>query len=451
MAVNHSDRSSLCYLTGFGNELASEAEAGALPERGNNPKACPFGLYAEQLSGTAFTVPRSEQRRTWLYRILPSVHSSPKIPYENSPRRVVSNFKDCIVEPSQLRWRPFEIEKLIEEQWIEGPTNFVHGMFTLCGSGSVSAKSGFAIHMYVMNADMEDTAFVNADGDYLFVPQQGALLMTTECGRLKVCPGEICVVPRGMAFAVKLLDPSARGYMIEVFEGHFKLPDLGPIGANGLANPRDFEYPVAWYEDRTSTFTSILKFQGKFFTSMREHSPFDVVAWHGNYLPFKYDLSKFCPVNAVLYDHSDPSIFTVLTVPSAIAGVAVVDFVVFPPRWLVAENTFRPPYFHRNCMNEFMGSIKGSYDAKEGFRPGCASLHVCMTPHGPDRASYLANVDPSTDAPARIPDTSLAFMFETNNVPLVTPFALLTDFLETDYTTCWSGFERRFSAAKHSS
>ena len=221
---------------------------------------------------------------------------------------------------------------------------------------------------------------------------------------------------------------------------------VSSTGTNGLANPRDFEHPVAWYEDRSCSFEQISKFQGQFFTCPRAHSPFDVVAWHGNYLPFKYDLSRFSPVNSVLFDHADPSIFTVLTVPSSIAGQAVVDFLVFPPRWLVAEKTFRPPYFHRNCMNEFMGSIKGDYDGKTDFVPGSSSLHICMTPHGPDKDTYEANIAPETESPARIPDSSLAFMFETNAVPLLTPFALKTVFLNKNYLKAWKGFERRFSS-----
>lgn len=309
-------------------------------------------------------------------------------------------------------------------------------------------KQGYAIHIYTANTHMTDCCLADADGDMLIVPQQGGLRLKTEMGLLEVSPGEILVVPRGVRFAVELLDGAARGYVLEVFQGHFELPDLGPIGANGLASPRDFLYPTAWFEDKECDFTVMHKFQGQLFAATQTWSPFNCVAWHGNLAPFKYPLNRFCPMNAVSFDHPDPSIFTVLTVPSAVAGVSVADFVVFPPRWTVAEHTFRPPYYHRNCMNEFMGLIRGRYEAKqEGFVAGGASLHLCMTPHGPDTATYEAAVQESAEVPAHLGHDTLAFMFEAAMTPRVTPAALDSPCIDRDYYKCWLGLKNRFDPA----
>eukprot|EP00842_Homolaphlyctis_polyrhiza_P001677 jgi/Hompol1/250/HPOL_004117-RA len=365
------------YQSGFGNTFETEALPGALPVGRNSPQKVAYGLYAEQLSGTAFTVPRHDQQRDWLYRIRPSVCHNPfvRIPSE----KLVRNFSvvgdedpkvECEATPNQLRWSPFEVPAGTK-------ANFVQGLHTMCGAGSPSSRNGLAIHLYSANTDMVNEAFYNADGDFLIVPQQGTLDIQTELGFLKVSPGEIVVIQRGIRYSVSLPDGPSRGYICEIFDGHFELPGLGPIGANGLANPRDFLYPVAAYEDKEGVeYTIINKYQGYLFATTQTHSPFDVVAWHGNYAPYKYDLSRFNTINTVSFDHPDPSIFTVLTAKSSTPGVALADFVIFPPRWMVAENTFRPPYYHRNCMAEFMGLISGGYDAKqEGFVPGGASLH----------------------------------------------------------------------------
>mmetsp|Transcript_16292 Transcript_16292/g.38654 ORF Transcript_16292/g.38654 Transcript_16292/m.38654 type:complete len:301 (-) Transcript_16292:187-1089(-) len=292
---------------------------------------------------------------------------------------------------------------------------------------------------------MDDSCMCNADGDFLIVPQLGALNIITECGLISIAPGEIAVVQRGHRFSVGLPDGPSRGYVLEIFDGHFQLPDLGPIGANGLANPRDFQTPVAWFEDRDCSFTVVQKLMGRLFSVTLEFSPFNVVAWHGNYAPFKYDLSKFCPVNSVSFDHPDPSIFTVLTAPGKSPGVALADFVVFPPRWAVARNTFRPPYFHRNVMSEFMGLITGEYDGKkEGFEPGGASLHICMTPHGPDTGVYEAAIAEDTDLP-KFQDSTLAFMFEVDAVPRVTAAALASPLLDREYYRGWQGLKKHFN------
>ena len=508
--------SGLRYMPGFGNECSSEALEGALPEGRNNPRVCPYGLYAEQLSGSAFTMPRDANLRTWMYRIKPSVTHTPFEPMDGraAPAFLAGDFggsqADMCTTPNQLRWTPKGAGAGAGAG--AGDADFIGGLYTVCGCGSAGDRSGYAVHMYRLNADMlrADAAGANlggralcdADGDMLVVPQEGALRVTTELGTMRVAPGEICVLPRGLRFAVDRW-PGAptgewhRGYILEVFEGHFRLPDLGPIGANGLANPRDFLVPVARFDSpggggpaaaaacnggghEGGGFEVVHKFCGSLFSARQSFSPFNVVAWHGNYVPYKYDLSRFCPMNSVAFDHPDPSIFTVLTVASATRGEAVADFVIFPPRWSVAHDTFRPPYYHRNFMNEFMGLIRGEYEAKRGgeggFVPGGCSLHSCMSPHGPDTESFEAvmrrdaeererraargaadgaaapaSASPAGgyDEPDHLPPDTLAFMFEMRGVPRVTRWSLegrgMLD-IDRDYYKCWTGLRTHFRA-----
>jgi homogentisate 1,2-dioxygenase len=419
-------------MSGFGNELATEAVAGALPEGQNSPQRVPFGLYAEQLSGTAFTAPRRENKRSWLYRLRPSAGHAPFRPLPEGLLRS-GPFNETPASPNRLRWSPLPRPSQ--------PTDFVEGLVTFGGNGSPSIGSGVGIHQYLANRSMTDSVFFNSDGEMLFVPQAGRLRVVTEMGVLGLTPGEIGVVPRGVRFRVELLDGEASGYICENYGVLFRLPDLGPIGANGLANPRDFLTPVAAYEDVERPTRIIQKFQGRLWSTEMDHSPLDVVAWHGNLAPYKYDLARFNTIGTVSYDHPDPSIFTVLTSPSDTAGVANCDFVIFPPRWMVAENTFRPPWFHRNIMSEFMGLVHGAYDAKaEGFSPGGASLHNCMSGHGPDRETYERAVAVEL-APHKITNT-LAFMFETRWVISPTRFAMETPALQRDYDACWSDFPK---------
>jgi homogentisate 1,2-dioxygenase len=422
------------YQSGFGNEFATEAVAGALPTGQNAPQRVPLGLYAEQLSGTAFTAPRALNRRTWVYRIRPSVMHKPYCQIANGLLRSTP-FDEVPAPPNQLRWNPVPIP--------DSPTDFLAGLITLAGNGDLATHSGVAIHVYAANCSMEGLYCYNADGELLLVPQMGRLLIHTELGRIALAPGEIGVVPRGIKFRVELLDGEARGYACENYGASFRLPELGPIGANCLANSRDFQTPVAAFEDIESSVRVICKFQGNLWRGEYDHSPLDVVAWHGNYAPYKYDLTRFCVVNTVSFDHPDPSIFTVLTSPSDTPGTANCDFAIFPPRWMVAEHTFRPPWFHRNFMNEFLGLIRGDYDAKaEGFLPGGASLHNCMSGHGPDATSYERA---STDElrPQYLAGT-LAFMFETRFVCRPTRFALETAELQHEYYTCWQNLKRNF-------
>ncbi|HEU0198960.1 MAG TPA: homogentisate 1,2-dioxygenase [Burkholderiaceae bacterium] len=425
----------LAYQTGFANEFATEALPGALPVGQNSPQRCPYGLYAEQLSGTAFTAPRHANRRSWLYRIRPSAQHQPFKHIDDG--RLTSDFNEVDTPPNQLRWDPLPIPAQA--------TDFVQGLVTMAGNGSPAAQGGTGIHLYAANRSMTQRVFYNADGELLIVPQQGRLRFATELGLIDAEPQEIVVIPRGVRFRVELLEGSARGYVCENFGAPFRLPDLGVIGSNGLANPRDFQTPVAWYEDKTGDHELVAKFMGHLWSATMDHSPLDVVAWHGNFAPYKYDLRRFNAVGSISFDHPDPSIFLVLQSPSDTPGVDTIDFVIFPPRVLAMEHTFRPPWFHRNIASEFMGLIHGVYDAKaEGFQPGGASLHNCMTGHGPDAETFEKASRADTGKPDYIRDT-MAFMFETRHVIRPTHFALESSQLQADYFQCWQGLKRNFN------
>jgi len=417
------------YFSGFGNECATEAVPGTLPEGRNSPQKMPHGLFTEQLSGTAFTAPRGENRRTWTYRIRPTAQHAPYKRIDNGLIRSIWN--EVETPPNRLRWDPIPLPSK--------PTDFINGLVTIAGNGRHDHAMGVGIHVYAANRSMENRVFYNADGEMLIVPELGRITFATELGMLTVKPGEICVIPRGVRFRAELLDEAVRGGAL------LRLPDLGLIGANGLANPRDFLTPHAWFEDKDVKTEVVQKFQGNLWATTLDHSPLDVVGWHGNYAPYKYDLSKFNTIGTISFDHPDPSIFTVLTSPSETRGTANADFVIFPPRWMVAEDTFRPPYFHRNVMNEFMGLIHGIYDAKEGggFAPGGMSVHNCMSGHGPDAVSH-GKATHADLKPQKI-DNTLAFMFETRLVIKPTKYALETHAPQKDYDKCWDGFAKGFS------
>ena len=424
------------YQSGFGNEFATEAVAGTLPVGRNSPQQVAYGLYAEQLSGTAFTAPRHLNRRSWLYRMRPAAMHQPFKMLQSG--KFHNNFEAAPATPNQLRWDPLPIPTT--------PTDFVDGLTTLAGNGSAATQSGCGIHVYAANRSMQGRFFYDADGELLIVPQLGRLRIATELGVIQIEPQEVALIPRGVRFRVELIDAQARGYIAENFGTALRLPELGPIGANGLANARDFLTPVAGYEDVEGDFELIAKFQGHLWSARIDHSPLDVVGWHGNYAPYKYDLRRFNTIGSISYDHPDPSIFTVLTSASDTPGVANLDFVIFPPRWLAAENTFRPPWFHRNIASEFMGLVHGAYDAKAGgFVPGSSSLHNCMSGHGPDAASFDKASAADTSKPDHIVDT-MAFMFETRGVIRPTQQALELPQLQRDYFECWQGLRKRFAA-----
>jgi homogentisate 1,2-dioxygenase len=421
------------YQSGFGNEFATEAVDGALPVGRNSPQKAPLGLYAEQFSGTAFTVPRVLNKRTWTYRIRPSVlHKT----FQQIPNGMLRStpFDEVVTTPNQLRWDPLPL-----------PTSrcdFIDGITTIAGNGDLYSQAGIGVHIYACNADMEGRYFYNADGEMLIVPEMGSLTIYTELGVIEVGPGDVCCIPRGLKFRVSVTGDS-RGYICENYGAQFRLPDLGPIGANGLANPRDFETPVAWYEDVEGEFEQVAKFGGNLWSCEIGHSPLDVVGWHGNYAPYKFDLRRFNTIGSISFDHPDPSIFTVLTSPSGEAGVANCDFVIFPDRWLVAEDTFRPPWYHRNTMSEYMGLIYGQYDAKEeGFVPGGGSLHNQMSAHGPDLDAF-EKASNAALAPQKLSGT-LAFMFESRYIIRPTKFAMETAQLQHHYSDVWQGLKKNF-------
>lgn len=423
----------LRYQTGFGNHFSTEAVEGALPLGQNSPQKSPLGLYAEQLSLTAFTAPRYSNRRTWCYRIQPSVtHGAfqKKVPHP----AFGSTISAVDLGPLQYRWSAPAVD--------EG-ANFLSSLEHLAGNGDSEAQYGMNFYVYAFSENDPDSFFYSADGEWVFLPVEGQVLIKTELGNMSVAPSEIAVVPRGVRFQVETVGAQARGYVCENMGAAFRLPDLGPIGANGLANPRDFLTPVAAYEERKGRFKLYAKFLNQLWEASIDHSPLDVVAWHGNACPYKYDLRLFNTINTVSFDHPDPSIFTVLTSPSDTLGVANIDFVIFPPRWMVAENTFRPPYFHRNCMSELMGLIEGVYDAKEeGFSPGGVSLHNCMSGHGPDAATYEKASNASLE-PQFLAST-LAFMFESRYVIRPSSSALKSSLLQKEYVEVWDDLLPKF-------
>ena len=421
------------YQTGFGNEFATEAVKGALPIGRNSPQRAPLGLYAEQFSGTAFTVPRVYNKRTWTYRIRPSVMHKPFARIDNG--RLVSKFDALETTPNQLRWNPLPMPT--------AETDFVGGLTTVAGNGDLFAQTGIAIHIFACNKNMTDRFFYNADGEMLVVAEKNRVRFLTELGVLEIGAGEIAVLPHGLKFRVELPDGDARGYICENYAAHFRLPDLGPIGANGLANPRDFETPEAWFEDLDGACEIVAKFGGNLWACETDHSPLDVVAWHGNYAPYKYDLRRFNTIGSISFDHPDPSIFTVLTSPSGEHGTANCDFVIFPDRWLVAENTFRPPWYHRNVMSEYMGLVFGQYDAKEeGFVPGGGSLHNQMSAHGPDLEAF-EKASNAELKPQKLEGT-MAFMFESRYIIRPTEYAMKTSELQHEYFEVWQKLKKNF-------
>jgi homogentisate 1,2-dioxygenase len=421
----------LKYQSGFGNTFSTEAVKGALPQAQNSPQRAPRGLYAEVLSGTAFTAPRAENLSSWLYRLRPSAMHAPFRRMANGLVRS-GPFDEVETPPTRLRWDPLPIPSK--------PTDFIDGLATMAGSGDPASHHGVAVHVYRANRAMTDRCFVNIDAEMMLVPQQGSVALFTELGRLEVQPREIAVIPRGVRFKVAPVKGAVRGYLCENYGQHFRLPELGPIGSQGLAQKRHFLSPLAAFEERGKCEV-VQKFLGKLWAAEYRHSPLDVVAWHGNYAPYKYPLDRFMAVNTVTHDHSDPSIFTVLTSPSGQPGVANCDFVIFPPRWQVADHTFRPPWFHRNVMSELMGLVHGAYESKaEGFLPGGVSIHNCLQGHGPDVPTF----DKASAAelkPHRLENT-LAFMWESRYVFRPTKFALGARELQKDYERVWDGFRK---------
>ena len=425
----------LNYHNGFGNEFESEACAGALPKGQNSPQKPPLGLYAEQINGTSFLAPRQDNLRTWCYRIHPSVHTSLscKIEFEN--------FLSKPFSPSYTAAQPYRFNTFIKNK--QSQIGFLESIVTICGNGGQDSFDGSSVHLYGFNNYNDTQFFCNNDGDFLFVPYQGAVEIATELGHLRVSPGQIAVIPRGIVYNVKNLDDFCAGYILENYGLHFRLPYLGPIGSNGLANPRDFQYPIAKFYDKRGNYSIITKLAAQFFQRELDYNPLNVVAYHGNYLPYKYCLSLFNTINTVSFDHCDPSIFTVLTSPSTINTFSNCDFVIFPPRWMVSERSFRPPYYHKNFMSEFMGLIEGVYDAKENdFVIGGFSIHNRFVPHGPDKQAFLKATN-SELKPQYLANT-MAFMFESSNPYYLTAKAASSSDLQKNYIDCWKNLPYNF-------
>ena len=429
----------LKYMSGFANDFETEALPGAVPQGRNSPQKCPYGLYAEQLSGTPFTAPRAQNQRTWAYRIRPSVLHSGRFEKADDGLWRTAPCREIETPPAQSRWSPAPIplEKL----------TFLQGMRTMTTAGDAAAQAGMAANIFVVTQSMANEVFCNGDAEMLIVLQHGALRFVTELGIIEATPGEIVVIPRGLKHRVEILGESARGYLCENYGASFRLPERGPIGANCLANSRDFLTPVAWYEDNEQPHILYLKSGGTMWRTRIAQSPFDVVGWHGNFAPYKYDLRRFSPVSAVLFDHADPSIYTVMTAPTDTPGMANIDLVIFPERWLTQENTFRPPWYHINIMSEFMGLIYGVYDAKpQGFVPGGASLHNSMLPHGPDLQSF-EHASNAELKPVKLENT-LAFMFETRFAQIPTKHAAEAAHRQDDYVDVWKGLKKHFDPTK---
>lgn len=428
------------YMPGFGNDFETEALPGALPIGMNSPQKCEYGLYGEQLSGTAFTAPSHQNERTWCYRIRPSVKHSHRYEKIDVPDWVSApNVLPDVISLGQYRWDAVAHS--------ETPLNWITGMHTMTTAGDVNTQVGMATHVYLVNETMEDDYFFSADSEMLVIPQEGQLRFHTELGIIDVEPKEIAILPRGLVYRVEVINGPARGFVCENYGQKFQLPGRGPIGANCMVNPRDFKTPVAAFEDREVPSTVTIKWCGQFHKTNIAQSPLDVVAWHGNYAPAKYDLRNYCPVGAILFDHPDPSIFTVLTAPSGQEGTANIDFVLFRERWMVAENTFRPPWYHKNIMSELMGNIYGIYDAKpEGFVPGGVSLHNMMIPHGPDKDAFEGASNANL-GPEKL-DNTMSFMIETRFPQHLTDYAANRAPLQDNYIDCWTSLEKKFDGTK---
>ncbi len=424
------------YMAGFGNDFETESLPGALPQGMNSPQKCQYGLYGEQLSGTAFTAPTAKNERTWCYRIRPSVKHSNRYSRIHLPYwKTAPHIEENIISLGQYRWDPAPHTSQV--------LTWLTGIRTMTTAGDVNTQTGMASHIYLVTTSMKDAYFYSADSELLVVPQEGRLRFATELGVIDLEPQEIAIIPRGLLYRVEVLERPARGFICENYGQKFDLPPRGPIGANCMANRRDFKTPIAAFEDRDAPSTVTIKWCGQFHETMIDHSPLDVVAWHGNYAPCKYDLRTYCPVGAVLFDHPDPSIFTVLTAPSSVKGTANIDFVLFRDRWNVSEKTFRPPWYHKNIMSELMGNIHGQYDAKpKGFIPGGMSLHNMMLPHGPDKIAFEAASNANL-VPQKLEDT-MSFMFETRFPQHLTRFAADEALLQNDYIDCWSDIEKKF-------
>ncbi|ORX94816.1 homogentisate 1,2-dioxygenase [Clohesyomyces aquaticus] len=432
------------YQCGFGNRFASESIPSVLPRGQNCPQRVKYDLYSEQLNGSSFVSARQALQHVWMYRIRPSVvHGELSRSDLNSKLEAYFGPANPRVEynPSQQAWNPFPVPEASPSSSID----FVHGLRTVAGQGDPTSKQGIAIHIYTANASMQNRAFCNNDGDFLILPQQGRLDIQTELGNVMVRPGELAVIQAGIRFKVSLPDGPSRGYIQEIFGAHYELPELGPIGSNGMALPRDFEYPVASFDlDSSSIWEIVYKLAGTLHSCHQPHTPFDVVAWHGNYAPYKYAIEKFINMANVERDQADPTIYCVLTARSIIPGVSLTDFLVFTPKWISTTNTFRPPYYHRNMSTEVMGLVYGTYGGSSHvLEPGGLSYEASYMPHGETYETWKMATTQDL-RPTRACEDTLAFMFHVSVPLMLTQWAMESPARNPTDVKVLAGFEGHF-------
>lgn len=428
------------YLHGFGNYHSSEALPGAVPLVNNAPQVPPLNLRTERVSGSAFTATRDRNFQTWLYRANSSLQHGEFVPLE-----VTSGYGPDLqakhLNPNSVSWDNVPVPEV---------AHWINGQQFMGRNGEPQKKEGIAIWLFNVTQDMPARhAFSSLDGELLVVPQSGAIDITTEMGRMVVRQNEIAVIPRNLRHRVTLIDGKpCRGYVCELYQGHFQLPNLGIIGSTGLANVRDFEIPTAYFEGQVvdgkavaatseGEWTIVSRLDTRRWHCTQSRTPFDVAGWHGTSYPYKYDLAKFCVMGNLLFDEHDPCLFTVLSAPNhgASPGTAVVDFAVIPPRYMSAEDTMWLPYFHRNTMQEFYAPIVYDQDpqhpfnrqSRKGgnrFKPFAAGLHGAMSTHGPGEAEFQMMRRIDTLTPTKIgTEGVLVFLFETERPVVLSDWA----------------------------
>lgn len=434
---------------------SSEAVSGAVPAVNNSPQKPPLGLRTERISGGSFVAPRELSYQTWLYRLRASIAHSDwarlRVSGADEGYGPPSPVRPANVTPNSRLWGGFPAPA--------AGSHWANGQQLLGRNGDPQAKEGMALWVFSVTASMPPRqAFASLDGEALVIPQSGALDIQTELGRLVVRQNEIAVIPRNVRYRVCLPEGKpCRGYVCELYQGHFRLPDLGVIGSTGLANVRDFQVPKAFVDATVHShlgttqapgpgaptgvddgeWSIVARLVGNLWHCTQAHTPFDVVGWHGTCYPFKYDLARFCALGNLVFDEHDPSLFVVLTARhhGAEPTTAVVDFAVIPPRWMAARDTNWLPYFHRNTMQEFFGPIVALQDGAHPlnatgetnrFAPFGAGLNGCMSTHGPSERDFQAARARDTTTPAFVggDEGVTIFLVETERPLLLSDWAM---------------------------
>ncbi|RSL87550.1 hypothetical protein CDV31_016235 [Fusarium ambrosium] len=426
------------YLNGLGNLHQSEAFPDAVPLVNSYPQHAKYGLRSEKVSGTSFTAtPRSQNLWSFLYRARPSYNHG-TFELWNQHLETANPSRPKHLTPNSYVWPTFNVTK--------GDWTAQH---LLGGNGSPTDKTGVAIWLFHVNKDMPpQTVFSSQDGEALIVPQTGALDIQTEYGKLLVRQQEIAVIPRGIKYRVTLPEgKEARGYVLELYQGHFRLPELGIIGSIGLANPRDFQVPTASFDgkiesqgdtqvavanDGRGEWTIISRLDTKLWFATQDSTPFDVAGWQGTLYPYKYDVRRFNYIGNLNYDHADPSVFVVLTSQSygKEPGTAVVDFAAVGEHWHPAQHTLRVPWYHRNTASEFVFPIIAEQDPKsrlntsDTFGPWGAWLNANMVTHGSNEQEYAEWQAKDTLTPMKLQDFGVtSAIIETEATLLLTDWA----------------------------